>query len=103
MTSLVRTGSSLKMIVIEARGGIHFFFSHVLVQVGLIWTGACAISRSSIVKWLPGTGGGPTPPGLPAMVVDTFLYLMLRAGVSVASSGESSGDERFSGLYPFFF
>ena len=55
---------------------------------------ACAIGYSSVDKWLPGAGGVPIPPGLPAMVVVIcfffFFITRLLAGVSVDSSDESS-------------
>ena len=80
VTSLVCTGSSLKVTVIEAAREeiltLSFPFPFPLSLLG--WSvhvspgGACAIGHSCVDNWLSSNDGGPTPPGLPAMVVETF-------------------------------
>ena len=47
---------------------------------------------------------GPTPPGLPTMVVGTLSSFMSRIGISASSSGESESknDEKCWGLCQVF-
>ena len=67
----------------------------------------CAPGHFSIVKWLLGAGGGPTPPGFPAKVQSVFFISFSFfcegrwQGCGAQSSGESSEVlEKVDGRFP---